>query len=141
MNFTSQICTSCSQSERLLALGLKKETADMSISTQSFDTDNGIKYSLIPYSECKYRIMYNIIPAWSLHRLIEIIPNKIKYKNDYYHLNISSDITEYIVDYVDPDDHYYNLLGKRHNNLFEGIISLIEWLIKEGYFNKEYLEK
>jgi hypothetical protein len=54
----------------LLALGLKEETADMSISTQSFDTDNGIKYSLIPYSECKYRIMYNIIPAWSLHRLI-----------------------------------------------------------------------
>lgn len=28
MNFTSQICTSRSQSERLLALGLKKETAD-----------------------------------------------------------------------------------------------------------------
>lgn len=28
-NFTSQVCTSRSQSERLLALGLKKETADM----------------------------------------------------------------------------------------------------------------
>lgn len=29
MNFTSQICTTKEQSERLLALGLKKETADM----------------------------------------------------------------------------------------------------------------
>lgn len=29
MKFNSQICTSRSQSERLLALGLKKETADM----------------------------------------------------------------------------------------------------------------
>ena len=29
MKFESQICTSRSQSDRLLALGLKKETADM----------------------------------------------------------------------------------------------------------------
>lgn len=29
MKFNSQICTSRAQSERLLALGLKKETADM----------------------------------------------------------------------------------------------------------------
>ena len=28
-NFKSQICTDRNQSERLLALGLKKETADM----------------------------------------------------------------------------------------------------------------
>lgn len=70
--FKSQICTSIVQSKRLLELGLKKETADMSISTQSLDTDNGIKYSLTPYSEYKYRIMYNIIPAWSLHRLMLI---------------------------------------------------------------------
>ena len=28
-NFNSQICTTREQSERLLALGLKKETADM----------------------------------------------------------------------------------------------------------------
>ena len=72
MGFNSKICTTKEQSERLLALGLKKETADMSISTRSLDTDNGIKYSLTPYAECKFRIMYNVIPAWSLHRLIEI---------------------------------------------------------------------
>ena len=29
MKFNSQVCTSLSQSEKLLALGLKKETADM----------------------------------------------------------------------------------------------------------------
>ena len=29
MNFKSQIATTCEQSERLLALGLKPETADM----------------------------------------------------------------------------------------------------------------
>ena len=30
-NFNSQICTTKEQSERLLSLGLKKETADMTI--------------------------------------------------------------------------------------------------------------
>ena len=72
MEFNSQVCTNIEQSERLIALGLKKETADMSISTSSLDTDNGIKYSLTPYSECKFRIMYNVIPAWSLDRLLEL---------------------------------------------------------------------
>lgn len=72
MEFTSQVCTNIEQSERLIALGLKKETADMSISTRSLDTDNGIKYSLTPYAECKFRIMYNVIPAWSLDRLLEL---------------------------------------------------------------------
>jgi hypothetical protein len=29
----------------------------------------------------------------------------------------------------------------QHTDLFDNIISCIEWLIKEGYFNKEYLEE
>ena len=64
MNFTSQICTTKEQSERLLALGLKKETADM-------------HYHCIVCNEWpKYILMHNSpeipldIPAWSLHRLI-----------------------------------------------------------------------
>ena len=56
-NFTSQVCTSREQSERLLALGLKKETADMYI----FDVEVYIGKPNI-----------DDIPAWSLHRLIEI---------------------------------------------------------------------
>jgi hypothetical protein len=65
-NFKSAVCTSRVQSERLLALGLKKETADMYYS-----------YDIIcakPY----YKIMEfmngcvpeDIFPAWSLHRLM-----------------------------------------------------------------------
>ena len=66
MKFNSQICTTREQSERLLALGLKKETADMYYS-----------YDIIcakPY----YKVMEFmngcvpevIFPAWSLHRLL-----------------------------------------------------------------------
>lgn len=64
MKFNSQICTSRSQSERLLALGLKKETADCVMmyydgwhigEAEHFDFDKD-----------------PVEPAWSLHRLIEI---------------------------------------------------------------------
>lgn len=132
MNFTSQICTTKEQSERLLALGLNKDTADMTYLNDKICTAS---YNEM---ECPYDNLVN--PAWSLHRLIEIIPNRIKHENDYYHFDIFSDITGYAVDYIDPDDNYYDLLGNRHNNLFEGIISLIEWLIKEGCFDKKYLK-
>lgn len=136
MNFTSQPCTTKEQSERLLTLGLKKETADCSwISNTSNITYKTHWRSIMGWFED------GDLPAWSLHRLIEMIPKRIKYKNDYYHFDVFSEINGYMADYVDPDDNYYNLLGNRHNNLFEGIINLIEWLIKEGHFNKEYLEK
>lgn len=67
MKFNSQICTTQEQSERLLALGLKKETADMCLHS----------YLNIAYA-FEYVLMEGQIPdrfrlpAWSLHRLIEI---------------------------------------------------------------------
>lgn len=142
LNFNSAICTSREQSERLLALGLKKVTADCA-HCYTLEEHGEYKFWDIVISDWEpyWDIDDENIPAWSLNRLIEMIPNRIKYKNDYYHFNIFSEITGYNVDYVDPDDNYYNLLGHRHNNLFEGVISLIEWLIKEEYFNKEYLEE
>jgi hypothetical protein len=71
-NFTSQICTTEEQSKRLLALGLKAETADMSYRINYFDLD-GISLECIhtlepdpPLNNDRY------IPAWSFHRLLEL---------------------------------------------------------------------
>ena len=64
-NFNSQICTSRVQSERLLALGLKKETADMVHYRSSSMKEWGILAT--PWRddcegcECYY-------PAWSCGR-------------------------------------------------------------------------
>lgn len=71
MEFNSQICTTKEQSERLLALGLKKETADMCWNTVTLhgvpvtypSQESWLDYSIISD---------NHIPAWSLHRLMEI---------------------------------------------------------------------
>ena len=53
--FNSQICTTREQSERLLSLGLKKETADMCIYRH-------VEFAF-PCPDDEF------IPAWSLHRL------------------------------------------------------------------------
>ena len=68
-NFKSQICTTRQQSERLLALGLKKETADM-VHQSVGATQFNVWY--------KAEIEDNFYPAWSLNRLIELKqPNTI----------------------------------------------------------------
>ena len=68
-NFKSQICTDKNQSERLLALGLKKETADMK--WLGCSDENGDIYHLL--SDVPHHFRSTDIPAWSLHRLIEMV--------------------------------------------------------------------
>ena len=129
-NFKSQICTSREQSERLLALGLKKETADMYYS-----------YDIIcakPY----YKVMEfmngcvpeDIFPAWSLHRLIEMMPRTIWANDKLFFLLVSKED----VFYDNTEGTAYSSFINR-NGLYYNITLCIEWLIKKGYFNKEYL--
>ena len=76
MKFNSQICTTREQSERLLALGLKKETADFPV----WGTE-GLLYM-----------------GWSLHRLIEmlaLVPYEIYPKDNVYN-EVIDDIEEAI---------------------------------------------
>lgn len=65
MKFNSQICTTREQSERLLALGLKKETADMSHTAI-------VRNHKVEYREDCSTAKGMDIPAWSLHRLWEL---------------------------------------------------------------------
>ena len=113
--FNSQICTTREQSERLLALGLKKETADMCwIEEWGYDDDKQEtfctgNYFVRPIDYVWDDKYLDYIPAWSLHRLIEMLA---------------------LVPYeVYPKDSY------------NVVIADIEDAIKEGYFNKEYLCK
>ena len=134
MNFTSQICTTREQSERLLALGLKKETADMGI----VKSTNEI-YIGCPTDYSFERDLH--IPAWSLHRLIEMLPKEIFHQSKQWHLFLSL-CYEDAISYEECDSsqpcylHFCSL-----NNIYDNIIETIEWLIKEGYFNKEHLEE
>lgn len=139
LNFNSAICTSSEQSERLLALGLKAETADMSYQIHYFDLD-GILLECVhtlepdpPFNNDKY------IPAWSLNRLMEMVPFNLRDKKGYtYDFLIEDDNTISYYYFAEQFWHCNIYWGK--SNLYDNFIDCIEWLIKEGYFNKEYLE-
>lgn len=134
-NFTSQICTTKEQSERLLALGLKKETADcIWCEVRTLSKDNPIQWHLLPEYIDKYDEKH--IPAWSLDRLIEMMPSFIDIGGFAYMLKI---IQGKLFSYHSNIAGHALLYGK--GSVYESAIYTIECLIKGGYFNKEYLEE
>lgn len=124
-NFNSQICTTKEQSERLLALGLNKETADMCY-------PHFAKSYPIPLVD--EVLTTDDIPAWSLHRLIEMMPFDVIPEGgfDNCFTLIKNYPKGYSVEY-DGFSYYHK------ENIYDTIIDGIEHLIKEGYFNKKYL--
>lgn len=141
MDFTSQICTTKEQSKKLISLGLKAETADMCYQAHYFKVD-GISldciYSLEPHPPLNND---DYIPAWSLHRLIVMMPKILIKDLSRWYLSIIpyyNDMVSY--DYCGVMEPCYLFKGN-HNNVYTNIINCIEWLIKEGHFNKEYLKK
>ena len=126
--FNSQICTTRKQSERLLTLGLKKETADM-------------HYALVKqagYPEWDYFLMpspitndtFESIPAWSLHRLLELSPKSVDQEIPYFTKDGN-------VELVNSDGIVTKAFGGE--NLYDALLDFFYWLINKGSFNKEYL--
>lgn len=111
-NFKSSVCTSIEQSERLLALGLKKETAD--ISWSNVLNDGNREWMLIPLPIGAYTDTE--IPAWSLGRLWEL----------YWSNKVVSDCLFSCGKYMNP---------------YAKLIAMIEYDIEDGLFNKDYLDK
>ena len=112
MNFTSQICTTKKQSERLLALGLKKETADCNVMLTIRGERYHIGFSMHRYRDYYFRYgrEHNYQPAWSLHRLIEM---------------------------AQLPQSWQCLSGDWYNE----VIAHIQSMIHINQFNKEYLEE
>ena len=141
-NFKSAICTSRSQSERLLALGLKQETADM---YYRFYNENTYEINPTWESIWEDRNDYkNIIPAWSLHRMLCMLPRYVRkeyidFGRKYIaalDLIIDEDLCIGYKEGVDEpcDDKIFYA-----KDIYSSLCDCIEWLIKQGYFNKEYL--
>lgn len=115
MEFKSQICTTKEQSEKLLAAGLKKETADM---VHYFSRSLAECWTIVPLDDGEVAGNDDLeIPAWSLHRLIEMS------------LNLSNGVA------------YCYTAGSNMNVTYDEVIDMIEWAISKECFNKDYLEE
>lgn len=121
LKFNSQVCTTKIQSQRLLELGLKPETADCMWCAVTKDAkgkeipSKNIKWYLQAHTSTSKQIVgfmeYTHIPAWSLHRLLLLC-------------DVTTMFTRDILETAYDDQ-----------------INAIENLIKNGYFNKEYLKQ
>ena len=134
-NFKSAICTSRLQSQTLLSLGLKKETADMCWQTTTLNGEP-ITYPSQDVWLNGSIITNNHFPAWSLGRLIkDLMPQSI----GHLELAVGSDYAGYYEDRCESESGMWWEYSSETSDMFDNIISTIEWLIQEGYFNKEYL--
>lgn len=132
--FNTQVCTTKKQSQRLLELGLTKETADCrwvglvkDARGNDIPTKKQVWFTQTKEAEramvCGF-MRYDFIPAWSLHRLISLCEH-----------SVTIDHKANVVTYNMCRD-FYGL-----ETIYDNFIDCIEYLIKEGFLNKEYLEK
>lgn len=164
MKFKSQICTTREQSERLLALELKPETADMvyhytksrvpalewELQTKpptmrgEFWTPQRIAKLKSPFHKHQdgtpmtgEQIFDSLwgedVPAWSLSRLLELLSNKIKVAEQEFIFSLTH---EYDGSWCAS---YCGIKFFIKGTIFEACTSMIEWLIDNGHFNKDYL--
>lgn len=132
IKFNSQVCTTKEQSERLLKLGLKPETADM----HHYKWSEGYWdiYTCPPRGSDSY-----YIPAWSLHRLVQLMPPYLhldKYMDTQYYLTLKPSCLFKVLYRQDSGRWIY---ASESSNLYDAIIDVIEFLISGNHFNKEYL--
>ena len=148
MKFNTQVCTTREQSERLLALGLKKETADCrwvglvkDVKGNDIPTKKQAWFTQTREDEramvCGF-MRYDFIPAWSLHRLIDMCPNCIIGRQPCLHKTILDKSIHYCEENWREE---YELFFSAHLNLFDNLIDCIEWLIENNHFDKQYLNQ
>lgn len=132
----TNIATDRSQSQRLLRCGVSADTADM-VWTR-FESD-GEKYEQLGVmDESAYEVAsLNPTPAWSLSRLLRLIPHVIEvYDDGDYYFSLAQEFPaseDYhaAYKYCWADDDVF--VGKRSSCPIEACVQLVEWLKENNY--------
>lgn len=170
MEFKSQIATSRDQAQRLLALGLKSETADMvyhhtnsrvkqlewELETKSptlrgkFWTPERIAKLKSPFhkrpdgipmtGEEVFDVLWGQdVPAWSVGRLFELMPDKISCLRE-------AEVNQWQLSFPEQecklldDERICGVFTVREAELIEACVEMLEWLIQNNYLNKEFIK-
>ena len=136
-NNMNQICTNKKQSSRLLEAGVRPDTADMYL--DEFELPVAFEYGRVE----KHVDQDMAFPAWSLSKLIDMMPPAIDSLGTLY-LCAGLNAKKYNADNK-VKAHQYSIeygIGRashRYDDPIDALIETIEWLIKEGYLDKKYL--
>lgn len=138
----TQICTNKEQSVRLMDVGINPYTADCFLhrimETDDWSDEN-VQEQIIESWMYKPGVLDidSHYPAWSLSRLIGMLPEKITNQGKTYSLSMNKTMATY--NGVDYDDYIELVSFFKKDSLFDNMINMIEWLIKDGHFNDKYL--
>lgn len=140
-NFTNKICTDKEQSDKLLSLSINPNTADMFLDNEVDDNDSNYYQSKVIEAWMDIETVPDMyVPAWSLSRLVDMMPVIKGISGKYFTAWLSRDEHGYKVSYKNCFDSA--MLGTHyHDNAIGAHIDMMEWTIREGYFSKEYLKK
>jgi len=117
------ICTSVEQSERLVRMGVEERTADMYyVLRHKQPMRLMVRDGALPHD------LLDVLPAWSLSALIEILPYFIENNGQDYVLLMLKDRVVYWRNGCE------NLFETDRDNLIDAVIDAIEWVIET---NKE----
>lgn len=163
----NQICTNKEQSHRLLEAGVRPETADMVLlyvddesniaPWEDIRKDEKGKFFYDVYGET-YTLTESVLlrdspdydhsyqddcPAWSLSKLIDMMPPAIDSLGTLY-LCAGLNAKKYNADNK-VKAHRYSIeygigrVSHRYDDPIDALIETIEWLIKKGYLDKKLL--
>lgn len=164
----NQICTNKEQSSRLLEAGVRPETADMVLlyvddesniaPWEDIRKDEKGKFFYDVYGET-YTLTESVLlrdsqyydrsyqddcPAWSLSKLIDMMPKSYQDDIDGMVYYLSGNFVElmYASDWIkdgEGDNTYNCAKSFDKENLMDNVLDAIEWLIKRGHLNKKFL--
>lgn len=120
-----QICTNCKQSARLMKAGVLPDTADMYIYEREGHEYIGFGS---PDSEA---LSYKALPAWSLARLIDMLPKKSM--QFVINMEICCEASEGAPRYTFDGHEFDEFIGEE--NIYDATVELIEALIKVRFFD------
>lgn len=133
----NQICTNKEQSSRLLEAGVRPDTADMYL--DEFELPVAFEYGRVE----KHVDQDMAFPAWSLSKLIDMMPPAIDSLGTLY-LCAGLNAKKYNADNK-VKAHRYSIeygigrVSHRYDDPIDALIETIEWLIKKGYLDKKLL--
>lgn len=142
-NNMNQICTNKEQSHRLLEAGVRPGTADSYLQriteTEDWSSDNVQDQIIEPWMNKPGLLdMVGRYPAWSLSKLINMLPATISQRNrPDLSLEITKDSVYWFIQYTELGyDCKHEVMEK---NVLDAVVNMIEWLIKEGHLDKKFL--
>lgn len=130
------IATSPSQSQRLKACWVDPKTADMYYGKATVPPAEYYLYAITDGINSKdwflSRVNRDIIPAYSLTRLLDLLPKDLTAKGLYYRLVMGPNDKGWEIEYNDLSV-THNLHRVNADTPIECCVQMIEWLAKEGY--------